>query len=208
MRTPLLDRSECRVLLQPETLVPLLHQAFVSYSTLGARRAHRVRARLGDDGTSTVLFPGITPGIPAFTVKVHAKFPGQGPAIRGVLCLHDLESGSLLAIMDSTYLTAVRTGLTGALAAHRLANPQAGDVLVVGAGVPGAEILPSLASLRPLRRVRVYDTIPEVNPARFTVAPAQPRPDNGASATGWRTLRSTRRRCGFPPPPTRLASPR
>ena len=55
-----------------------------------------------------MLFPGLAPDVPAYTVKVHAKFPAQEPAIRGVLCLHATQTGELLAVMDSTYLTAVR----------------------------------------------------------------------------------------------------
>jgi hypothetical protein len=40
-----------------------------------------------------LLAPGLMPSIPAYTVKVHAKFPGQDPAIQGVIVLHDLVSG-------------------------------------------------------------------------------------------------------------------
>lgn len=159
-QTLLIGRSECTTLLQPATIVSALRDAFVSYSTPGGERARRVRAKVGGKGTSTVLFPGMTPGIPAYTVKVHAKFPGQDPAIRGVLCLHDLESGSLLAVMDSTHLTAVRTGLAGALAADTLAVAGAGSVTVIGAGAQGVQQLRSLALLRTLHRVRVYDTDP------------------------------------------------
>jgi hypothetical protein len=50
-----------------------------------------------------MLFPGTAADIPAYTVKVHAKFPEQQPAIRGVLCLCDGQTGELLAVMDSTH---------------------------------------------------------------------------------------------------------
>lgn len=161
MPTLFLTRSETVSLLDAASIIPALRDAFVSYSTMPGERARRVRARLPahSQGTSTVLFPGTTSGIPAFTVKVHAKFPAQDPAIRGVLCLHDLETGALLAIMDSSHLTAVRTGLVGALAAHVLAGPSATDVAIVGAGVQGRQQLRSLASLRPVNRVRVYDIV-------------------------------------------------
>ena len=99
--------------------------------------------------------------MPVYTVKVHAKFPAEEPAIRGVLCLHDLETGALLAVMDSTHLTAVRTGLAGALAAHVLAHPDAGRAAVIGAGVQGTQQLRSLAGLRTLERAWVYDVAPE-----------------------------------------------
>lgn len=54
-----------------------------------------------------LLFPGLISNIPAYTVKDHAKFPTHSPSIKGVINLHDLETGQLLAIMDSTYITAL-----------------------------------------------------------------------------------------------------
>jgi ornithine cyclodeaminase/alanine dehydrogenase-like protein (mu-crystallin family) len=159
MATLLVTRSEVQQLLDPARLMEALRAGFVDYSSREEGRARRVRASLPGPGTATVLFPGTAVGVPAYTVKVHAKFPAETPAIRGVLCLHDAESGDLLAVMDSTYLTAVRTGLAGALAAHVLARPEADVVAVIGAGIQGAHQLRSLAALRPLRRVLVYDIV-------------------------------------------------
>jgi ornithine cyclodeaminase/alanine dehydrogenase-like protein (mu-crystallin family) len=141
--------------------VPSLRRAFVAYSVEANDRAHRVRADLPGPGTATVLFPGVAPGVPVYTVKVHAKFPAQDPAIRGLLCLHAMDTGELLAVMDSTYLTAMRTGLAGALAAHVLARAEADIVAVVGAGVQGMQQLRSLAALRPLKHAWVYDLVPD-----------------------------------------------
>ena len=120
--TLLLTRSEVEALLDPAALAPALRDAFRAYSAAAAARAERVRAALPGSGTATVLFPGVVAGIPAYSVKVHAKFPAEHPAIRGVLCLHDAETGALLALMDSTHLTGVRTGLAGAIAADVLAR--------------------------------------------------------------------------------------
>lgn len=156
----LLTRSQVHTLLDPASLVEPLRAGFVAYSATPEGRAQRVRATLPGPGTATVLFPGVTLGVPAYTVKVHAKFPAEDPAIRGLLCLHDLASGDLLAVMDSAYLTAVRTGIAGALASHVLARSDADMAAVIGAGVQGACQLRALAGLRPLRRVRVYDIVP------------------------------------------------
>ncbi|HKA28535.1 MAG TPA: ornithine cyclodeaminase family protein [Candidatus Binatia bacterium] len=161
MATLLLTRSEVERLVDPAALVADLSAAFRAYSTTPGLRAQRVRSSLNDRGSATVLFPGTVAGIPAYTVKVHAKFPDQRPAIRGVLCLHDAHTGDLLAVMDSTHLTAVRTGLAGALAADVLARAGAETVAVVGAGMQGEHQLRSLAMLRPLSRVWAYDTRPE-----------------------------------------------
>lgn len=160
MRTILLTRSEVAALLDPAVLVPTLRRAFGAYSADPNERARRVRSALPGPGTATVLFPGVAPGVPAYTVKVHAEFPQENPAIRGVLRLHAVETADLLAVMDSTHLTAVRTGLAGALAAHVLARPDADTAAVVGAGLQGTHQLRSLAALRPLRRAGAYDIVP------------------------------------------------
>ncbi|MFI6099723.1 ornithine cyclodeaminase family protein [Lentzea sp. NPDC051213] len=120
----------------------------------------RVRAQVTPDITAMVLLPGLAPTIPAYTVKVHAKNPNRSPAITGVICLHDLATGDLLALIDSARLTALRTGLGGALGAHLLADPGARHVTVIGAGAQGRAQLEALAALRPIDSVQIRDTDP------------------------------------------------
>ena len=120
----------------------------------------RVRVPVTADVTAMILVPGLAPDIPAYTVKVHAKNPHRSPAITGVICLHDLASGDLLALIDSAGLTALRTGLGGALGAHVLARPEARTVTVIGAGAQGRAQLEALAALRPIDSVHVRDTNP------------------------------------------------
>ena len=183
MTTLLLTRSEVERALDVPALAGALRAAFAAYSTDDGARALRVRASLPGPGTATVLFPGVVAGVPAYTVKVHAKFPAERPAIRGVLCLHDVETGALLAVMDSTHLTAVRTGLAGALAAHTLARADADTVAIVGAGVQGEHQLRALSRLRPLRRVRAYDTDPARSAAYATRMRAELSVDVDAAPT-------------------------
>jgi ornithine cyclodeaminase/alanine dehydrogenase-like protein (mu-crystallin family) len=161
MRTLLLTRSETEVLLEPDTLLADLRAAFRGYSLDRGVRAQRVRCALPGAGTATVLFPGTAADVPAYTIKVHAKFPEQQPAIRGVLCLCDGQTGELLAVMDSTHLTAVRTGLCSALATDVLARRDARSVAVIGAGMQGDHQLRSLHLMKQIGAVRVYDTAPD-----------------------------------------------
>lgn len=162
MTTLLLTRSEVEALLEPQAILPALRAAFQAYSLARTIPAQRARSPLpgAEPGSVTVLFPGLVADIPAYSVKVHAKFPQQQPAIKGVLHLHDLKTGQLLAIMDSTYLTAVRTGLAGAIAADTLARADASLVAIIGAGAQGELQLRCLAMVRVLRQVRVFDTLP------------------------------------------------
>jgi ornithine cyclodeaminase/alanine dehydrogenase-like protein (mu-crystallin family) len=161
MPTLLLSKTEVERLLNPEALLLLLKQAFIHHSLQAGSPVQRCRSVLPHSQNSTViLFPGLSPDLPVYSVKVHAKHPDYPPAIKGVLHLHDLQTGELLAVMDSTHLTAVRTGLTAAFATHLLAPTTADAVAVIGAGTQGALQLESLIQLRSIRRVFIYDLDP------------------------------------------------
>ena len=105
-----------------------------------------------------IVFPGLVPGIPAYTVKINAKLPASKPSVRGLIALIDLETGRLLAVMDSITITEVRTALVGALAAQALARPDITTVAVIGAGVQGRAQLRALRLVRDFTRVLVYDS--------------------------------------------------
>ncbi len=123
--------------------------------------AQRARSVLHSHGTAVAIFPGSIAGVPAYTVKVHSKFPLQTPAIRGVIHLFDLNTGELLAIMDSRQITAVRTGVLGAIAANTLARPDAKRVALIGAGAQASMQVKSLRLVRSLEHVRIYDVVQE-----------------------------------------------
>jgi len=166
MDTLFLTRSDIENLLSPADLLGALRTAFAAYSTQRTIDAMRVPIQLPGDlvpagASGMLLAPGLVPGIPAYSVKVHAKFPASEPAIRGVLILHDLRTGEPLAVMESSYLTALRTGLAGALGSDLLAVPNATRVAIVGAGVQGRAQLSALRLVRPIRSVQVLDTVPE-----------------------------------------------
>jgi ornithine cyclodeaminase/alanine dehydrogenase-like protein (mu-crystallin family) len=165
METLLLTRSEVVELLDPPTLLDALRKAFAA-STDRSIDAMRVSVPLPPEqvppgASGMLLAPGLVPGIPAYSVKVHAKFLGSDPAIRGLLVLHDLATGAPLAVMESSYLTASRTGLAGALGADVLARPDARTVAIIGAGAQGRAQLEALRRVRALTSVRVYDSIPK-----------------------------------------------
>ena len=153
--TLLLTRSDLETLLDPAACLDALRRGFTAPADGAAAR--RVVAPLPGQGTATALLPGVVEDVPAYTVKVNAKFPGSRPALRGVVCLHDLGTGELLAQLDSATVTAWRTGLAAALGTHALARPDAGTVAVIGAGAQAELVLRGLPLLRPVRGLTVCD---------------------------------------------------
>ncbi|MGA8302350.1 MAG: ornithine cyclodeaminase family protein [Thermoplasmata archaeon] len=157
--TIVLTASNIENALDRDQLTDWLRAAFIDYSNQTSPRTGRFSVPVPHkDASSVALMPGLISGIPAFTVKVNAKFPDRRPAIQGAVLLFDLASGDLLAIMDSACLTAIRTGEVAALAAKALARLDADTAAIIGAGVLGRSQLRSLHRQRFLRKVKVFDT--------------------------------------------------
>ncbi|MFK4104174.1 ornithine cyclodeaminase family protein [Streptomyces sp. NPDC019531] len=154
--TLLLTRGDLEALLEPEACVDALREGFRDAEAVPVA-GQRVRTDLPFPGTATALLPGLLPGVPAYTVKVNAKFPSARPALRGVICLHSGADGELLALLDSATVTAWRTGFAAALGTHLLAGP--GEAVgVIGAGAQAEVMVRGLVALRPRSALFVHDT--------------------------------------------------
>ncbi len=167
--TLLLTRSVIERLLDVDEALEVLRDGFRASPADGGPRSGpavfppsplRVRSDLPGPGTATCLMPGLLPGVPAYTVKVNAKFPGASPALRGVVCLHDLATGELLALADSATVTAWRTGLSAAIGTDMLASPSARTLGFVGAGAQARVVAVGLRRLRTWARVMACDLDP------------------------------------------------
>ena len=84
------------------------------------------------------------------------------PYITGLLILNDVETGIPYAIMDCTWITAMRTGAASALSAKYLARPESATVGILACGVQGRTNLEAMACLFPVKRAVAYDILPEV----------------------------------------------
>ncbi len=94
-----------------------------------------------------------------YAVKMFNDIPGNRDAGRatfqGVTVLFDILTGLPLATFDAAALTALRTGVSTAIATDFLAHPDASVVGLVGAGPQGLSTLKALSMLRTVSSVRV-----------------------------------------------------
>lgn len=118
------------------------------------------------DGGTLHAKLGRVSGIHSYAVaKINANFPFNPqqrrlPTIQGVLVLFDAGTGEVLSVMRSGMLTALRTAAATAVAAKHLALPGASTVAFVGCGVQAAAHLRAMLVVRPVKRVRAFDTNP------------------------------------------------
>lgn len=77
-------------------------------------------------------------------------------SINALVTLLDSHSGLPLALLDGNWVTAVRTAGLSAVAAKRLARPNASIAAFIGCGVQAHSHLRALAELFPLRQIRAF----------------------------------------------------
>ena len=102
-------------------------------------------------------------GLDSFAVKIASGFyrnTDKGLSTgSGLMVLLNAATGFPQAVLfDNAYLTELRTGLAGALAAKYLARDNLETIGVVGAGSQGRYQVRSLRLIRDFKRLVVYDT--------------------------------------------------
>ncbi len=109
--------------------------------------------------------PAWIPALHSVGVKWVSGYPANYkqhlPYITGLLILNDEVTGIPLAVMDCTWITAMRTGAATAVAAKYLARPESESVGILGCGVQGHSNIEALDVLFNLKRVVAYDNLPE-----------------------------------------------
>jgi alanine dehydrogenase len=91
-------------------------------------------------------------------VNVHSKNSTLGlPTVMALVILNSPQTGAPLAVMGGTFLTSMRTGAAGAVAAGSLARPESSVMGMVGAGAQGRTQLLGISRLFSIRRVIVCD---------------------------------------------------
>jgi ornithine cyclodeaminase/alanine dehydrogenase-like protein (mu-crystallin family) len=82
-----------------------------------------------------------------FCVKVVSRVKGRVPALKSDSMLYDVKTGELLAVIDSDYITAMRTGAVAALAVDTLKSKDASTIALMGLGNTGRATMLCLSAL-------------------------------------------------------------
>lgn len=152
-----LTRAEVERLLDVEAMLDALAGAFIAFSSGTTSAPPRTGARVAKRGVLGAML-GYLPGtgLEAKLVTVFPENHGRGmPSHQGLIALFDEENGAPLAVMDGTYITAIRTGGSAAVAARALAREDARVLAILGAGVQGGSHMESFPRVRDFSEIRV-----------------------------------------------------
>lgn len=96
-----------------------------------------------------------TVALKALTVRPDNRTKGL-PSIQAVVMVFDGASGTPVAVIDGTALTALRTGAASGVATDLLAPRDAKVLAMIGAGAQSADQVRAVCAVRPITEVRIF----------------------------------------------------
>ncbi len=155
----IVNQSEVPRLLPVKECIDVMARAFAALSRGEAEMPMRQILWLPEKTGAMALMPAHLTGMAALGLKAVTFFPrNEGTDLdshQGAVLLFEGGRGRLLAVIDATSVTAVRTAAVSGLATRLLAKDDAGDLALVGSGVQARTHLEAMLAVRKLRRIRV-----------------------------------------------------
>lgn len=99
--------------------------------------------------------------VPIFGSKFASVFPANTkygmPSVLSQISLYSAETGELLAVIGSNYLTAVKTGASAGIATDLMARKDAKKLGIIGTGTQAFAQVLAIQEVRKLEELRVFD---------------------------------------------------
>lgn len=160
MKVLILDNSRIKELLSMTDCIELMADALVALAHGEIFQPLRTIIRPPEARGLLALMPAFRAGErTAFGMKAICVFP-ENPAKgkdahQGAVMLFSPETGELLALMNASEITAIRTAAVSAVATRLLAREDAQQLAIIGAGVQARTHLTALATVRPIKQARI-----------------------------------------------------
>jgi ornithine cyclodeaminase len=162
MKVVILNHDEAAQLLTMARCIDLMAEALEALARGKVYLPLRMVIQPPNASGMMALMPSYVSGErAAYGLKAICVSPNN-PAIgkdshQGAVMLFSAETGELLAMVNASAVTAIRTAAVSGLATRLLARKDAGDLAIIGAGVQARAHLAAMAEVRAIERVRVAD---------------------------------------------------
>jgi ornithine cyclodeaminase len=180
MKLRILSGDDVRQAVTMADAIEAVRKAYVQLSAGQAVVPLRTPVPVARRSGITLFMPAYLTSSDALGAKIVSVFPGNVehglPTIHAVVIVVDAETGRPTAVMDGTYLTALRTGAASGVATDLLARPDASVAAIFGAGVQARTQLEAICTVRPIKKVRVYDAVSDRTAAYVAEMRARGRP--------------------------------
>jgi ornithine cyclodeaminase/alanine dehydrogenase-like protein (mu-crystallin family) len=161
----IVNQSEVPRLLPMKDCIDVMARAFAALVRGEAAMPVRQILWLPEKSGALGLMPAQLISLAAIGLKAVTFFPrNEGTDLdshQGAVLLFESGRGRLLAVIDATSVTAIRTAAVSALATRILAREDAGDLAIVGSGVEARTHLEAMLVVRKIRGIRVASKTPD-----------------------------------------------
>ena len=161
MKLRLLSGNDVRQALPMGECIGLMKEAFAQLSSGRAHVPLRCPIPVPAHEGVTIFMPAYLEQSGDLGAKIVSVFPRNLkaglPTIHAVVIVIDSTTGRPSALMDGTYLTALRTGAASGAATDLLARRDARVVAIFGAGTQGRTQLEAVCTARSITQVFVFD---------------------------------------------------
>ncbi|MEM3728527.1 MAG: ornithine cyclodeaminase family protein [Candidatus Bathyarchaeia archaeon] len=161
----ILTRSDLERILSMEEVIEAVEHAFSELEVGTAVLPQRIGIDISKENGWVGVMPAYLEKIEALSTKIVTVFEENQkkglPTVMAVVVLNSAKTGEPLAIMDGIFITAIRTGAVGGVAAKYLAREDSKTVGVFGAGVQARAQLKAACVVRNIERAFVYDKVME-----------------------------------------------
>lgn len=160
MKTLILNNDEVVALLPMKACIDVMREALVALAEGKVHQPLRNVMRPADAKGVMGLMPAYMSGDgAAFGLKAICVFPGN-PAIgkdahQGAVLLFSGDTGELLAMMNASAITAIRTAAVSGVATDLLAREEACDLAILGSGVQARSHLLAMSHVRSIKNCRI-----------------------------------------------------
>ncbi len=166
MKIKILSRDEVAQAVSMAEAIETVKRAFIQFSAGKAEMPLRTQIPVKKQNAVTLIMPAYLAESGALGAKIVSVFPNNKrkklPTIHAIVVVVDAKTGRPLAVMDGTYLTALRTGAASGLAADLLARKDACIATIFGAGTQSRTQLEAICTVRKIEKVYVYDIEPKM----------------------------------------------
>jgi ornithine cyclodeaminase len=165
MKVLMINQSEVRELLPMDECMDVMAATLRTVAEGNAIQPLRHIMWLPEKVGALGTMPAYLASIGMMGLKVISVFPGnhrsQYDSHIGAVMLFETTHGQLLAIVDASEITAIRTAAVSGVATRALAREDAHDLTIMGAGVQAKSHLAAMLVARKIDRVRVWSRNPE-----------------------------------------------
>ena len=160
----LLSREDVQSVLTMKDAIRAVEEAFRQFALGNVRMPVRSSVTIQQHKGLMLTMPAYVGGVEALGQKIVTVYPENLskhdlPTILATVQLLDPETGECLAVLEGTYLTAMRTGAASAIATKYLARRDSSHIAVFGAGVQAETQLEAISEVRRIELAKVYDPV-------------------------------------------------